>query len=234
MRTQTHLGAVVLGLLVGLQPSGRAVGGQSTSGDPWNAVLHLQGQSSTLLPDGTGLLLGGEGVNGPVALAAILDQRTRHVKLLPHSLNHERAWHTATLLGDGTVLVMGGVDKTGNLVDSVELLRPDTLEFQILPGAGLSPRAYHTATLLIDGRVLIVGGLSAEGETLQDAELWDPRTATVAPLPAQLSSPRRSRSASLLVRWDRAALGWNRTRWSDTQRWGDLRPRHPEFHSRGQ
>src|SRR5215207_9708392 len=68
-----------------------------------------QGQSATLLPDGSWLLLGGEGEGGPQRDAYLKDAATGGVRALTGGLLSGRAWHTATLLPDGGVLVLGGV-----------------------------------------------------------------------------------------------------------------------------
>ena len=90
--------------------------------------------------------------------------------------------HTATLLPNGKVLVVGGLDASfpSNSLASAELYDPTTRVWS--PAASMTiGRARHTATLLLDGRVLVVGGLSV---TLRDggmfpnqsvaAEIYDP------------------------------------------------------------
>jgi uncharacterized protein YfaQ (DUF2300 family) len=68
-----------------------------------------------------------------------------------------RSGHTATLLNDGRVLVVGG-NSTGGIVTSVEMFDPATGRWS--PAAPLFDftRTGHTATLLRDGRVLVAGG----------------------------------------------------------------------------
>ena len=73
----------------------------------------------------------------------------------------KRALHTATLLPDGRVLVVGGLtirDPEGYVgLASAEVWDPATETFS--PTGSLSvARAWHTATALPDGRVLVVGG----------------------------------------------------------------------------
>jgi hypothetical protein len=70
----------------------------------------VTGQSSTLLPDGRLLLLGGENSNGAVSTAAIRDPRTGVATNLKRGLLHARFGHTATLLPNGMVLIFGGTD----------------------------------------------------------------------------------------------------------------------------
>src|SRR5207237_9755033 len=67
---------------------------------------------------------------------------------------------TATLLPGGNVLVAGGEDSAGSMLQSSE--EYVTVLNRWLPAPALrSPRVGQTATLLQDGRVLVVGGLSA-------------------------------------------------------------------------
>ena len=72
------------------------------------------------------------------------------------TLNDGRSLHSATMLKDGRVLVVGGSNARGNMA-TTELYDPST---GIWTPAGVldAGRAVHTATLLKDGRVLIVGG----------------------------------------------------------------------------
>ncbi len=71
-----------------------------------------------------------------------------------------RTLHTATLLRDGTVMVVGGTSPDGDsCVASAELYRPATGRW--LPvGSMRAARSFHTATLLSDGRALIAGGMT--------------------------------------------------------------------------
>ncbi|MFB3112905.1 MAG: kelch repeat-containing protein, partial [Gemmatimonadales bacterium] len=160
----------------------------------------------TLLPDGGWLILGGEGAAGPLATAAIWDPRTEETTLLPNSLEHPRAYHTATILPDGTILIAGGTGAEGQAVASVELFDPAKQTFEPLLVTSPTPRSYHTATLLTDGRLLIAGGVSEQGEPLASAELWDLKAQTFETLPEPLFTARHSHSAALLP--DGRVLVW--------------------------
>src|SRR5437879_4841965 len=66
------------------------------------------GQSITLLADGRTLIIGGIGPDGPMASAAVQDPGTGVVTPMSPGPLYPRAWHTATALPDGTVLILGG------------------------------------------------------------------------------------------------------------------------------
>jgi len=120
-------------------------------------------------------------------------------------MNRGRAWHTATVLPDGLMLVLGGLGNNKEVVSTAELFDPSTQTFSNLSSTGVTPRARHTATLLSDGHVLIAGGVGTNGQTLQSAELWD----ALEPSSVNLSSPtiqRRDHSATLLA--DGRVLLW--------------------------
>ena len=69
--------------------------------------------------------------------------------------------HTATLLADGRVLVVGGLaELTPDVVstlDSAELYDSNTNSWSTT-GSMSIPRSRHSATRLLDGRVLVAGG----------------------------------------------------------------------------
>ncbi len=78
-----------------------------------------------------------------------------------------RSYHTATLLRDGKVLIIGDA-----LSSDAEVFDPCSGSF-IAVGNTIYMHGYgHTATLLQDGRVLIAGGSDAQ----KNAEIFDPVT----------------------------------------------------------
>lgn len=82
---------------------------------------------------------------------------------------------TATLLRNGTVLVVGGMDGHGAPLATAEVYKPETNRWTAA-GAMATTRVDHSATLMTDGRVLVSGGIkgSIPSETLASAEIYDP------------------------------------------------------------
>lgn len=112
------------------------------------------------------------------------------------SLNTARYGQTATMLNSGLVLVVGGVDSTGNASLTAELYNPADKSFSSTGNLNTA-RYEHTATLLNNGTVLIAGGFSAEGY-LASAELYDPATGTFSVASGSLNTARDYDTATLL------------------------------------
>jgi hypothetical protein len=101
--------------------------------------------------------------------------------------------HTATLLPNGKVLVVGGLGP--GALSSTELYDPSSNSWS--PSGRLAvARASHTATLLPSGKVLVVGGQGNSG-SLSDAELYDPSSESCSPA-GTMAKARSSPSATLL------------------------------------
>jgi hypothetical protein len=103
--------------------------------------------------------------------------------------------HTATVLTDGRVLVIGGQDSTGALA-SAEVYDPSTRQFS-LAGRMNTARIGHAATLLGDGRVLVTGGQTGAA-VLASAEIYDATAQQFQLVAATLTAPRSGHTATLL------------------------------------
>ncbi len=147
-----------------------------------------EGQTATHLPDGRWLVLGfGVGASGEHA--AMIDASGART-VLPAGTFQRRHHHSATLMPDGAVLVIGGTNSSGQLLDLVERYDPQTGISTRIEGSGLAARSGHTATLLADGRVLIAGGKSLNGAILSYSELYTPTDRSAARAVGVISVPR--------------------------------------------
>ncbi len=124
----------------------------------------------------------------------VIVKGTGNVWIETGSMNVERAYHTATLLSDGEVLVAGGMRAYTHIgTNSCELYRPSTGGWSAtgsLHDIGFG----HTATLLNDGKVLVVGGQQG---VVSLCELYDPITGSWN-LTGSLNIPRYYHTATLL------------------------------------
>ena len=161
----------------------------------WTATGSMNGvrfvHTATLLANGKVLVAGGGGNvvevenalwNPPVLVAtAELYDPSSGSWTATGSMNGVRFLHTATLLADGRVLVVGGADSitetSVNALATAELYDPATGTWAAT-GSMIGAHARHTATLLPDGRVLVAGGggSGAGSDSLATAELYDPAT----------------------------------------------------------
>lgn len=128
----------------------------------------------TLLLDGRVLVIGGFG--GPFAYAStalasaeVWDPATGRFQPAG-SMADPRVGHSATMLPDGRVLVIGGIGPAGTIA-SAELWHPETGQFSEAGSLRLG-RSGHASVLLPNGQVLVAGGRNAEGAGVGDAELW--------------------------------------------------------------
>ena len=99
------------------------------------------------------------------------------------NLTAARAFHTATVLPSGAVLIAGGTnDAAGTLTwDTAELYLdgPASRGFQQPVAQMTAARVRHTAALLPSGDVLLAGGFSGQA-TLAGTEVWSAASSTFA------------------------------------------------------
>ncbi len=143
-------------------------------------------------------IIGGSGF-GEKAMSQVEYYRKGTLETKPGLLTGRRAF-SLTVLKDGTLLVAGGIDENGQVLDSIEMLAPGSPSWRKDPSLKLKmARAYHTATLLQDGTVLFVGGLTndIEKNATSTSERLDPKARTTR-MEKQLKIARWAHTATQL------------------------------------
>jgi hypothetical protein len=150
--------------------------------------------SAVMYDEGKVLYVGG--ADPPTATAEIIDLNNPNPQwTLTGSMAQPRRQQNATLLPDGTVLVLGGSSLPGfdNPLGEVltpEVWNPSTGQFTSMAAAS-EYRGYHSsAVLLPDARVLVAGGeYSSNAEVFSPAYLFD--ESGLAARPSIAGAPQR-------------------------------------------
>jgi Galactose oxidase, central domain len=155
-----------------------------------------------LLGNGKVLIAGGQDEAGTVLSSAELYDPITGTFVLTGNMQLPRAAHTATLLSNGKVLLLGSKTET----NTAELFDPASGIFSAT-GSLIQARAHHTATLLPDGNVLVLGGTHiaapdgggapSAAVSLDSAEIYD-RASSTFRTAGKLLVARDSHTATLL------------------------------------
>jgi N-acetylneuraminic acid mutarotase len=140
------------------------------------------GHSATLLSNGKVLVAGGAVTYIgyapiPLSSAELYDPRANRW-FETGSMTTARWQHTATLLPNGEVLVVGGrnLSDTNSIGRTAELYNPFTGQWRPTNPMEFA-RYLHAATLVKGGQVLVVGGADDSDDSLSSAEIYDSLTA---------------------------------------------------------
>jgi hypothetical protein len=112
-------------------------------------------------------------------------------------LRDTRWLHTATLLPNGKILIVGGVGRTDPATAEIydPLFNPQPNWSVSDTGTLMASRSAHVAALLPDGKVLVAGGWHAD--FLASAELYDPASGTFAAT-GEMTEARENATATML------------------------------------
>lgn len=201
----------MMGHTATLLTSGRVLlvgtSGHSEVFDPttsvWSASVSMnqgsEGHTATRLVDGRVLVVGGyvlslpdpstgsRSITGTVARGETFDP-VSGTWSAAGSLSTSRAFHTATPLGNGDVLVVGGATFAStalNSIGTIERYDGNTGTWTVV-GALPDARRGHTATLLGNGDLLVLGGSDASNAKTVSCWRLNPTsliTTACAPLP---------------------------------------------------
>jgi len=156
--------------------------------------------TATLLHNGRVFIHGGligdiPGTGGVTGSSELYDPEINDGWAFVAELHEARMYHTATLLLDGRVLVVGGY-RNGRTLDSSELYDPATGTWTLGETLFYARRS-HTATRLQDGRVLIAAGFNDTQDSLQSCVVFYPDSGDFVDQ-GNLNTPRRNHTATLL------------------------------------
>jgi len=181
----------------------------------WSAVAELPAArgfaTATTLADGRVLVTGGcaDPACAAVLGDALVYDPTADAWSAAGTMSSPRAGHSATLLGDGSVLVAGGCSDgacTTSLA-TADLWTADATGGKLTPARSMaSARHNHTATTLSSGEVLVAGGATSTGSSLPTAEVYFP-VAKAWVEPSSMAMARAYHSGVLLASGDVLVAG---------------------------
>jgi hypothetical protein len=171
-----------------------------------NLVTARSQHTATLLSDGRVLIAGGAHVTSPQTLnnpgtsqfvpqAELYDPDSGTFSAVGN-LVLARLSHTATLLPNGEVVLIGGYGDQGLPLLPAEQYNPATQTFSG-KGSMMTARDNHTATLLNDGTVVVAGGIVGSPGNVNTAELYDAVSGMFSPT-GGMSAFRIGPAATLL------------------------------------
>lgn len=176
------------------------IGGNMSVGRSDYAMVQLP--SSPLI-----LVAGGTSTGTDVLKSAELYDPVTNSWRATSDMKSARRGHTATVLNNGKILVVGGYDGKNSLA-TAETYDPSTGAWTNTISPMAFTHRYHTATLLSDGKVLIAGGTVGPLGTADSkyTEVYSPSTGgfTAGPL---LPEERLGHTATLLSNGDVLFVG---------------------------
>ena len=113
-----------------------------------------------------------------------------------------RLGSTATALNNsnGEILIVGGQDNSGNVLDTAEVYDPAAHKFIAVNNTMSDRRMFHTATLLLNGKVLVAGGATnLSGDTTSSADIYDPASNSFTPATFPMDHQRAAHTATLFT-----------------------------------
>lgn len=196
---------VLLGLAATLAACGGGGGDATTNPNPGTVDRALNdargAHAMATLANGDLLIVGGIGSAGaPLSTCEVYDlsaSSTTNAVLRTGGMTIPRARATATTLGSGQVLAVGGSPSGVTEVFTPNAGTPTAGTWALTSATLVTPRSRHVAVRLLDGRVLVAGGEDAGGAGLASCEVFVAAGSPMAPA-APLGVARRDATATLL------------------------------------
>lgn len=187
---------MILALVVVLALSGACTPGTPKKAEPKNGAGAAEpapqplrpraAHTAAALPDGRVLIAGGCGTDGcetaDIAPTSEFYTPGKGFSAGPRMLV-PRSGHSATLLNDGRILIVGGFAREATPpVATAEVFDPKTGAFTAAGKLGVA-RGGHSAVRMADGRVLVAGGWIGPRQYTETVEFFDPVTNSFSPGP---------------------------------------------------
>ena len=160
--------------------------------------------TASVLPDGKVLVAGGYSYDSSalnslrVLKSAELYDPSSGNWTSTRSMTDAREGHTASILSNRRVLVIGGYNYDTGIINSAELYDPST-ETWTNTDSMYQARTDHTASVLSDGKVLVTGGWSGDDFiSINSSELYDPSIGLWTTTHKSMNQARADHTASVL------------------------------------
>jgi len=114
-------------------------------------------------------------------------------------LLERRHFASLTVMPTGQVLVWGGVDDQGHLVETGEWFEPSTGALVTTGRLGLPVRAAHTLNVLPDGTLAMTGGWEKGNRPAGDVAIWRPLDRQLELRRGEVGKPRFGAEATLMA-----------------------------------
>jgi len=134
---------------------------------------------------------------------ACINESAETSQIVP--VDKARTQYTATKMANGSVMVVGGVDKAGHALRTTEFWNPKERKWRHGP-ALINARLLQTASLLKDGRLMVAGGIATGGNSMSSVEIFNPKTNTWSET-EPLLVPLKTHSAATLCNGDVLVIG---------------------------
>ena len=149
------------------------------------------GHTATWLPSEDLILIAGGTTSGAapsIGTAEVYNPANEKI-LTTVNMVSPRAFHTATLLKNGSALLAGGVNG-GTILDSAEIFDPAHLTTAGTSGKMAFAQANHAAALMTDGSVLLAGGDGLNSTPIANTQIFNPTTHLFFSVPSMITARR--------------------------------------------